>query len=172
MCFRVFFFSTKLDPHRRPWRNVSIRDIVISSTVRSIDHCSASALLGPPSRARRLWFFFFFFNRWQNSQRDGFAFCSFLYLSLPSYSFVLSSLFFSLSFWEKKREAWYTCQAGFAASLLSSLWFEGFDYETVSHYQELASFSNHASQHYVWKWHSNGDIKKPSNKNGVAFLLL
>lgn len=58
MCFRVVFFSTKLDPHRRPWRNVSIRDIVISSTVRSIDHCSASALLGPPSRARRLWFFF------------------------------------------------------------------------------------------------------------------
>lgn len=117
-------------------------------------------------------FFSFFFNRWQNSQRDGFAFCSFLYLSLPSFYFVLSSLFFSLSFWEKKREAWYTCQAGFAASLLSSLWFEGFDYETVSHYQELASFSNHASQHYVWKWHSNGDIKKPSNKNGVAYLLL
>lgn len=98
----VFFSFTKQDPHRRPRRNVSIRDILISSTVRSIDHCSASALLGPPSRARRLWFFFFF-NRWHNSQRDGFAFCSFLSLSLPSFSFVLSSLFFSLFLGKEER---------------------------------------------------------------------
>ncbi len=32
-----------------------------------------------------------------------------------------------------KEEAWYTYQTGFAASLLLFLWFEGFDYGTVSH---------------------------------------
>lgn len=99
-----FFFPKKQDPHRRPWRNVSIRDIVISSTVRSIDHCSASALLSPPSRARR-WRFFFFFNRWQNSQRDGFAFCSFLSVSLCLcllFSFLPSSLFFLPLSWKSR----------------------------------------------------------------------
>lgn len=95
---------TKQDPHRRPWRNVSIRDIVISSTVRPIDHCSASALLSPPSRARR-WRFFFFFNRWQNSQHDGFAFRSFLSVFLCLRSLFLSyylPFLFSVSW--KRRE--------------------------------------------------------------------
>lgn len=64
--------------------------------------------ISPPRPSKQskeimIFFFFFFFNRLQNSQRDGFAFCSFLYLSLPSFSFVLSSLFF-LSLSGKRRE--------------------------------------------------------------------
>lgn len=87
---------TKQDPYRRPWRDVSIRDIVISSTVRSIDHCSASALQEDED--------FFFFNRWQNSQRDGFAFHPLLSVSLCPHPLFLSySLPFLFSLWEKKR---------------------------------------------------------------------
>lgn len=85
-------------PPRRPWRDVSIRDIVISSTVRSIDHCSASALHEKRDED------FFFFNRWQNSQRDGLAFRPLLSVSLCLHPLVLSySLSFIFSHWEKRR---------------------------------------------------------------------
>lgn len=53
-------------------------------------------------------------------------------------------------------------------SLVWGLWL----WNSLSYYQELASFSNHASQHYVWKRHPIGDIKKKKNSNIMYSLLI